>query len=108
MEDIKRRKKEWTWDHIKDHRFNCQVYYESFKFKLTSKQVPPFIDQRLQNLEKVLNVFNLVILRERAYVDVERANLSAQTVKSSGRWFSRWFGFGNDKTDAADIGIIYF
>ena len=88
----------------------CREYFEAFKVKLTSKKVPTNVEQRIQNLEKILNVFNLVILRERAYVDVERDNLMAQTSKQSGGWFSGWFGSGQSKTDVAgsadDIGII--
>lgn len=93
-EDIKRRKLEWSWQHIVEHRKMCRKYSELYEVKLISKRISSGTLEELTNLEKKLNVFNILLLREQAYVHVERSNFKKADKSSNSGWFSSWFNYG--------------
>lgn len=111
-EDIRRRKREWSWVYIQKHRMMCRKYSRLYELKLNSKKISLSIAEELQNLERELNLFNILLLREQAYVQIARSNIeksSSKTSENSG-WFSGWFGYNSNiksNVHENDLGDIY-
>uniref|UniRef100_G3T225 Vacuolar protein sorting 13 homolog A n=1 Tax=Loxodonta africana TaxID=9785 RepID=G3T225_LOXAF len=64
----------WSWKHIRDHRQKVKQYKELYKKKLTTKKLAGDILLPLeQELEKILDVFNLTLTRQQAEVEVKKA-----------------------------------
>lgn len=68
--EIKRRKKNWSWDHMLEHRNLCRSYAEAYRSKLTSKKVSNEIQQSVDFHEERLNLFNLLLIRNRVELEV--------------------------------------
>lgn len=101
-EDIKRRKIEWSWDHIKTHREMCRKYEDLFRMKSKTKKIPKTVEKELEELEKKLNIFDLILLREKVYVEVERLAVEESENKASSGWFSYFFSSGSAKADDSE------
>ncbi|XP_004383340.1 intermembrane lipid transfer protein VPS13A isoform X1 [Trichechus manatus latirostris] len=63
----------WSWKHIRDHRQKVKQYKELYKKKLTTKKLTGDILLSLEELEKILDVFNLTLTRQQAEVEVKKA-----------------------------------
>ncbi|XP_049752974.1 intermembrane lipid transfer protein VPS13A isoform X3 [Elephas maximus indicus] len=63
----------WSWKHIRDHRQKVKQYKELYKKKLTTKKLAGDILLPLEELEKILDVFNLTLTRQQAEVEVKKA-----------------------------------
>ncbi|XP_054980004.1 intermembrane lipid transfer protein VPS13A [Sorex araneus] len=63
----------WSWKHIIEHRLKMKQYKELYKKKLTIKKISAEILNSLEELEKSLDVFNIVISRQQAEVEVKKA-----------------------------------
>ncbi|XP_042636651.1 vacuolar protein sorting-associated protein 13A [Orycteropus afer afer] len=63
----------WSWKHISDHRQKVKQYKELYKKKLTAKKIPGDILISLEELEKILDIFNLTLTRQQAEVEVKKA-----------------------------------
>ncbi|XP_072321339.1 intermembrane lipid transfer protein VPS13C isoform X2 [Eucyclogobius newberryi] len=95
---IRRRRKMWSWSSIKQHRESLKAYKNVYKTKLLNpSKTSPDTEQHIQDLEKVLDVFSITLIRQQAKVEVIRSGqklvakkLSAQ--KQGGGWFGGWFG----------------
>lgn len=111
-EDIRRRKREWSWVYIQKHRMMCRKYSSLYELKLNSKKISLSIAEELQTLERELNLFNILLLREQAYVQIARSNIeksSSKTSENSG-WFSGWFGYNSNiksNVHENDLGDVY-
>ncbi|XP_028257848.1 vacuolar protein sorting-associated protein 13C isoform X2 [Parambassis ranga] len=88
----------WSWSNIRRHRENLKAYKTAYKTKLLTQGKPgPDTEQQIQDLEKVLDVFNITLARQQAQMEVIR---SGQKVvgkkvggsKQGGGFFSSWFG----------------
>ncbi|KAK3590891.1 hypothetical protein CHS0354_020869 [Potamilus streckersoni] len=96
-ETVRRRRKMWSWDHIKKHRTMKHRYREAYVKKLDSKKVATDVQATLDECEKYLDVFNITVIRQQA--EVEAAKLGAKRAlerKESG-WFGGFFGGGKKK-----------
>ncbi|XP_054740711.1 intermembrane lipid transfer protein Vps13 [Anastrepha obliqua] len=106
-EDIKKRNRAWTWQHIKEHRQLCNTYAESFKEKELSKKPPASLVETCTLLEQKLDLFNLVLIRKRVQIEVDKIRKDEETRQSQkGGWFGGWFGGGKKAEDEGSSDIV--
>uniref|UniRef100_A0A8D1TM35 Vacuolar protein sorting 13 homolog C n=1 Tax=Sus scrofa TaxID=9823 RepID=A0A8D1TM35_PIG len=94
---IRRHTQMWSWSNIKKHRQLLKSYKSAYKNKLTQTKVPEEIQKQIQDLEKILDVFNIILARQQAQVEVIRSGQklrkkSAETGEKRGGWFSGFWG----------------
>ncbi|XP_006741268.1 vacuolar protein sorting-associated protein 13C [Leptonychotes weddellii] len=94
---IRRYTQMWSWSNIKKHRQLLKCYKSAYKSKLTLTKVPEEIQKQIQDLEKTLDVFNIILARQQAKVEVIRSGQklrkkSADTGEKRGGWFSGFWG----------------
>ncbi|XP_026537812.1 vacuolar protein sorting-associated protein 13C [Notechis scutatus] len=93
---IKRYTQMWSWNHIKSHRQLLKSYKNIYQLKLTQTKLSEETQKQIQDLERALDVFNIVLARQRAQTEVVRSGQklskkSADREKKSG-WFSGFWG----------------
>ena len=69
-ENIRRRRKNWRWSHMKQHRDRVRQYIALYKTKLTQKKEDVKLKKSLEDLEENLDVFNITLARRQAEVQV--------------------------------------
>ncbi|KAL1271436.1 hypothetical protein QQF64_030452, partial [Cirrhinus molitorella] len=95
---IRRFNQMWDWNNIKKHRHTLKAYKAAYKFKLTQGKVREDTEKQIQELEKVLDVFNIVLARQQVQMEVVRsgqklvAKKAATQKQSGGGFFSSFFG----------------
>lgn len=55
---------------MKEHRDMCRSYADSYQTKLTTKKVTQEIADHLTQCERRLDIFNLVIIRQKIEMEV--------------------------------------
>ncbi|XP_017782476.1 PREDICTED: vacuolar protein sorting-associated protein 13C isoform X2 [Nicrophorus vespilloides] len=85
--EVKRRRKEWDWVHMLEHRKKCKDYAELYKTKKVQKKLTNDDESNLSNLEKHLDFFNLVLIRERMQLEIDKLNKMVEDNKPK-----TWFG----------------
>ncbi|XP_047510768.1 vacuolar protein sorting-associated protein 13 isoform X2 [Pieris napi] len=105
-EEVLRRRKNWDWKHMLSHRQLCKDYASAYQNKLTCRgKVSTEYQCVLDEAEKTLDLFNLVVIRQQIELEVERlGKLEAEAKKSRG-WFSGWWGGGSSKDDEMSEGV---
>jgi vacuolar protein sorting-associated protein 13A/C len=68
--EVRRKRNNWDWNHIKKHRDRCKRYGHAYKEKLEAKKPSADLLKEVADLEKALDVFNIIVLRQRAEVQV--------------------------------------
>ncbi|XP_011630655.2 LOW QUALITY PROTEIN: vacuolar protein sorting-associated protein 13 [Pogonomyrmex barbatus] len=86
-ETVRRCRRNWDWNHMKDHRDTCRAYAEAYQTKLTTKKLAKEIDERLTDYETRLDIFNLVIIRQQIEMEVERLAEREKSLKAKRGWF---------------------
>ncbi|XP_076380466.1 vacuolar protein sorting 13C isoform X3 [Megalopta genalis] len=86
-ETVRRNRRNWDWNHMKEHRDLCREYAEVYQTKLTVKKVAREIEDRLTECEKRLDIFNLVIIRQQIEMEVERLAEKEKSLKAKRGWF---------------------
>uniref|UniRef100_A0A3Q3JJ33 Vacuolar protein sorting 13 homolog C n=1 Tax=Monopterus albus TaxID=43700 RepID=A0A3Q3JJ33_MONAL len=82
---IRRLSKMWSWSHIRRHRENQKTYRAVYKTKLLSRGKPSQdTEQHIQDLEKVLDVFNIILARQHAQMEVIRSGQNVERKKTAG------------------------
>ncbi|XP_067143145.1 intermembrane lipid transfer protein Vps13 isoform X2 [Centruroides vittatus] len=94
-EDIRRRKRDWSWDHMRNHRHLCRDYKEIYKQKILRQKMSKNVQETMQNAEKQLDLFNITLIRKQAELEVAQMKNKGYNSCWSG-WFS-WFGYGEEK-----------
>uniref|UniRef100_A0A3B3ZUH9 Uncharacterized protein n=1 Tax=Periophthalmus magnuspinnatus TaxID=409849 RepID=A0A3B3ZUH9_9GOBI len=93
---VRRCSKMWSWYSIKQHRETLKAYRNAYKTKLlNTSKTSQEIEQNIQDLEKVLDVFNITLIRQQAKMEVIRSGQKLVAKKSAGQkqgWFGGWFG----------------
>ncbi|KAM5292524.1 intermembrane lipid transfer protein VPS13C [Ctenodactylus gundi] len=89
---IRRYTQMWSWSHIKKHRELLKSYKIAYKNKLTQTKASEEIQKQIQDLEKTLDVFNIVLARQQAQAEVIRSGQKLKkkcdTSEKRGGWFS--------------------
>ncbi|XP_069836922.1 intermembrane lipid transfer protein VPS13C isoform X1 [Dendropsophus ebraccatus] len=111
---VRRRTRMWSWLNILQHRETLKCYKNMYKSKLTQTKVPEETTKQIQELEKTLDVFNIVLARQQAQAEVVRsgqkvlAKKASQTgEKKSGGWFGGFWGKKetSKKDDSEEISV---
>ncbi|XP_039984071.1 vacuolar protein sorting-associated protein 13C [Xiphias gladius] len=98
---IRRDSHMWSWSNIKQHRENLKAYKTAYKTKLLSQsKLSQVMDQHIQDLEKILDVFNITLARQQAQMEVIRSGqkmmgkkvAGGQKQGGGGGFFSSLFG----------------
>ncbi|XP_076225482.1 vacuolar protein sorting 13C isoform X3 [Nomia melanderi] len=98
-ETVRRNRKNWDWNHMKQHRDLCREYAEVYQTKLTTKKVVQEIEDRLTKCEMNLDIFNLVIIRQQIEMEVERLAEKEKNLKAKRGWFGfLWSGSQAEET----------
>jgi vacuolar protein sorting-associated protein 13A/C len=123
-ENVRRRRRNWRWSHMKEHKDMVRQYIELYKTKLWQKKEDVKLKRSLEELESRLDVFNITLARRQAEVkvtfalkhysllsysnnkimvslQVERMRVNEQKIKEDAEaqqktrgWFGGWFGSG--------------
>uniref|UniRef100_A0A8D2ZU04 Vacuolar protein sorting-associated protein 13C n=1 Tax=Scophthalmus maximus TaxID=52904 RepID=A0A8D2ZU04_SCOMX len=89
----------WSWSKIRQHRDRLRAYKTAYKTKLLNQsKSSPDAEQHIQDLEKVLDVFNITLARQQAQMEVIRSGQKLVGKKKNGGqkqgggFFSSLFG----------------
>uniref|UniRef100_A0A8C8RP73 Vacuolar protein sorting-associated protein 13C n=1 Tax=Pelusios castaneus TaxID=367368 RepID=A0A8C8RP73_9SAUR len=88
----------WSWSNMKHHRQVLKSYKNVYKNRLTQSKVSEETHRQIQDLERALDVFNIILARQQAQVEVIRSGQkllrkkSADGEKKGGGWFSGFWG----------------
>jgi vacuolar protein sorting-associated protein 13A/C len=112
-ETVRRCQRNWDWNHMKQHRDTCRSYAKSYHTKLTNKKIAQDIVDHLTECEKILDIFNLVIIRQQIELEVERLAEKEKSLKAKRGWFGFLWGSGpteeeQDLNSAAAISEFNF
>ncbi|XP_039442815.1 intermembrane lipid transfer protein Vps13 isoform X7 [Culex pipiens pallens] len=99
--EVRRRRRNWSWENMLRHRQNLKRYEEAYKAQLTAKKLTPEITARSEDLERILDLHNIVVIRQKVEFEVQKEG-KRQEEEQKGGWFSSWWGGGAKKTDDAD------
>uniref|UniRef100_A0A669P5R8 Vacuolar protein sorting 13 homolog C n=1 Tax=Phasianus colchicus TaxID=9054 RepID=A0A669P5R8_PHACC len=95
---IKRCTRMWSWNNIKQHRQLLKSYRNAYRNKLTQNKLSEETQRQIQDLEKKLDVFNIVLARQQAQAETIRSGQKllkkkgTELEKKSGGWFSGFWG----------------
>uniref|UniRef100_A0A8V0ZTJ1 Vacuolar protein sorting 13 homolog C n=1 Tax=Gallus gallus TaxID=9031 RepID=A0A8V0ZTJ1_CHICK len=95
---IKRCTRMWSWSTIKQHRQLVKTYRTIYRSKLTLGKLSEETQRQIQDLEKKLDVFNIVLARQHAQLETIRSGQkvlkkkATEVEKKSGGWFSGFWG----------------
>ncbi|NXK87404.1 VP13C protein, partial [Formicarius rufipectus] len=95
---IRRHTRMWSWSNIKQHRQLLKSYKSTYKNKLTQSKLSEETQRQIQDLERQLDVFNIVLARQQAQVETIRSGQkllkkkSTEVEKKSGGWFGGFWG----------------
>lgn len=92
--EVKRKKDNWSWENMCAHRERCRAYAEAYRLKLTSKKLAADVQKRCDDGEYQLDLFNLILIRQRVDLEVEISGKRTKEIENSGGWFSGWWGGG--------------
>lgn len=85
-----------------EHRNLCRSYADAYRTKLTCRKLTNEIQQNVDSHEERLDLFNLLLIRNRVDLEVEKSGiLLKQQEEKKGSWFSGWWS-GNKADDSAD------
>lgn len=77
-----------------DHRNLCRSYGDAYHKKLTSRKVTKEIQENIDWHEERLDLFNLLLIRNRVDLEVEKSGILQKPEVKQGSWFSGWWGGG--------------
>uniref|UniRef100_A0A8D2LEQ8 Vacuolar protein sorting 13 homolog A n=1 Tax=Varanus komodoensis TaxID=61221 RepID=A0A8D2LEQ8_VARKO len=99
----------WSWEHIHYHRNQIKNYKDLYKKKITTKKPADECLNKLEELEKTLDIFSITLARQQAEFEATKAGLkifrpgTKQDDEDSGGWFSWMWGWVGSKTDQAQV-----
>ncbi|CAG7786360.1 unnamed protein product, partial [Allacma fusca] len=102
-EEVRRRRQNWDWNHMKQHRELCKAYANAYYEKKIAKKPKPDIEATVAHCEKVLDIFNITLVRKQVEVKLARRGASVQPTEQKGGWmsWSGWFGGGEQQQGTA-------
>ncbi|XP_072472489.1 intermembrane lipid transfer protein VPS13C isoform X1 [Notamacropus eugenii] len=109
---IRRSAQMWSWNNIRKHRQFLRRYKNAYKNKLTQSKITEEVQNEIQDLEKILDVFNIVLARQQAQIEVIRSGQKLRKKstdtgeKRSGGWFSGFWGKKETKKKDDDESLV--
>ncbi|XP_047984362.1 LOW QUALITY PROTEIN: vacuolar protein sorting-associated protein 13-like [Leguminivora glycinivorella] len=102
-DEVRRRRRNWDWTHMLTHRNLCKDYAKAYQCKLSNKGKATQEQQcLLDEAEKKLDLLNLVVIRQRIEMEVERLGKLEEEARKSRGWFSGWWGGANNQDSLAE------
>ncbi|CAH2071109.1 unnamed protein product, partial [Iphiclides podalirius] len=99
-EEVRRRRRNWDWTHMLGHRQLCKDYANAYQCKLSNKGKVSADQQNLIcRAEKTLDLLNLVVIRQRIEMEVERLGKMEEEARKSRGWFGGWWSRGTSKDE---------
>ncbi|KAI1730781.1 repeating coiled region of VPS13 domain-containing protein [Ditylenchus destructor] len=95
VEDIRRKRKNWSWEMMKNHRAMVRKYKDAWLQFRTKKTVGHEEKAIIEEAEENLDLFNLNVARQQAEMEIDRRQLTRtedQEVQTWGSWAKSWFG----------------
>ncbi|XP_036365427.1 vacuolar protein sorting-associated protein 13A [Octopus sinensis] len=89
-ETVRRRRKMFSWTHIINHRTIMKQYKEAYVKKLSQKSVASSVSKTIEESEKYLDIFCILLMRQKAEVEAAKLEIVKANQKSKG-WFGGWF-----------------
>ncbi|XP_075288131.1 intermembrane lipid transfer protein VPS13C isoform X2 [Opisthocomus hoazin] len=95
---IRRYTRMWSWSNIKQHRQLLKSYKNVYKSKLTQSKLSEETQRQIQDLERKLDVFNIILARQQAQVETIRSGQklpkkkTTEVEKKGGGWFGGFWG----------------
>ncbi|TRY56691.1 hypothetical protein DNTS_012966 [Danionella cerebrum] len=80
---IRRFNQMWDWTQIKKHRLALKTYKAVYRVKLTQGKARDDTEKQIQELEKVLDVFNIVLARQQVQMEVVRSGQKLVSKKAA-------------------------
>ncbi|XP_076432695.1 intermembrane lipid transfer protein VPS13C isoform X2 [Peromyscus maniculatus bairdii] len=103
---IRRYTQMWSWSNIKKHRQLLKSYKIAYKSKLTQTKVSEELQKQIQDLEKSLDVFNIILVRQQAQVEVihsgQKLRKKSTEAGEKRGWFSGFWGKKESKKKDED------
>lgn len=99
---MRKKNRSWTWENIREHRELCKTYAEAHKERCASKKPSATVEATCSIAEQKLDLFNLILIRKRIQLEVDRLRQEEETKKGSdskSTWFGGWFGRGKKEDD---------
>ncbi|CAL1260765.1 unnamed protein product [Larinioides sclopetarius] len=99
-EDIRRKRRNWSWDHMKHHLDTCKKYREIYVLKLQGKKFTTEMTNQLNGYERDLDLFNITIVRKQAELEAQtkhhkkkkRLKVLRSAKKEVKQTWGGWFG----------------
>lgn len=82
-----------------EHRTRSREYAEAYRTKLTSKKISNETQQCIDTNEEKLDLFNLILIRNRVDLEVEKSGILQKQEAQKGSWLSGWWGGGKSNDD---------
>lgn len=101
--EVKRKKNNWSWNHMLEHRIHCRKYADAYRLKLISKKISADVQKCCDYGEERLDLFNLILIRQRVDLEVEKSGKRHKEEKEKGGWFGGWWS-GNKKDEDSESG----
>lgn len=92
-EDVRRKRQNWSWVHMKKHRGQCKLYKELYVSKLSGKKFTPDMQNQICECEMKLDLFNITVVRKQAELEFLRSS-KKESKKTWGSWIGGWFSKG--------------
>ncbi len=70
-ENVRRRRRNWCWSHMKEHKDRVRQYIDLYRTKLYQKKEDVMLRKNLEELESHLDVFNITLARRQAELQVK-------------------------------------
>lgn len=83
-----------------EHRNACRSYAEAYRTKLVSKKVSNDVQICVDQHEKCLDLFNVILIRNRVDLEVEKSGKLQKPEIRKGGWFGGWWGGGKTEESA--------
>ncbi|KAJ6629556.1 Vacuolar protein sorting-associated protein 13, partial [Pseudolycoriella hygida] len=96
--EVRRRKNSWRWSHMLNHIQICKDYAIAYRAKILVKTPSATHLQLCEDLEKKLDLCNILLIRKRVDLQVKISG-AAKVEEKKSSWFSGWFG--GSKEDAS-------
>uniref|UniRef100_A0A182TV09 Vacuolar protein sorting-associated protein 13 n=1 Tax=Anopheles melas TaxID=34690 RepID=A0A182TV09_9DIPT len=104
--EVRRRRRNWSWENMMRHRQNLRRYEEAYRQQLTAKKLTPEIVSRSEEYEKMLDLHNIVVIRQKVALEVEKEGKRQAEEQKAAGWFSSWWGGGAKKEEDTAGGDI--
>uniref|UniRef100_A0A182NLZ6 Vacuolar protein sorting-associated protein 13 n=1 Tax=Anopheles dirus TaxID=7168 RepID=A0A182NLZ6_9DIPT len=104
--EVRRRRRNWSWENMMRHRQNLRRYEEAYRQQLTAKKITPEIVSRSEEYEKILDLHNIIVIRQKVALEVEKEGKRQAEEQKTAGWFSSWWGGGAKKEEDSTGGDI--